>query len=519
MIKRTKKLFSFILAMVMIFSIAVPAFASAAEEAFEEYPTIYVTGAQTNQLYNAEGQKIYPFAKPIMEVAKDIIAPTVKDLIVGNVTGNFDAFNANILGLLDEVFGDVQLDKNGEASDGSHPEFHSSTVAVSEKKGNYGMWDFRFWYDWRLSPVDCALELKNYIDRVKEATGKDKVQLVGRCYGANLIQAYITLYKDHALDSVSDVAYYAQSITGIDFMSAFFSGNVVIEEKAAENFLKFFIEDKDLIKDDVLVNIVITLIEIMGELKTLGLITRSVEDVIGKIRESLFPDAVLATVGSWPSYWSMVNPELYEESRDFVFAGREDEYAGFIAKTDKFHYEVQLKTEETILELQEKGINFYIFTKYGFPDFPLYEGATNQSDGYTCVEKQSFGAVSADFGEVLSEEYINGLSDKTYLSPDYKIDASTCLIPERSWFVKNLHHNYFEVLHPMTLEIMRYDLTVESEKYPQYIYHENDKLTVMEGTDEDYNKVTESVFVKFARLFKLIGEYIKNSMSEKANAA
>jgi hypothetical protein len=215
----------------------------------------------------------------------------------------------------------------------------------------------------------------------------------------------------------------------------------------------------------------------------------------------------------------MVNPELYEASRDFIFAGREDEYAGFIAKTDKFHYEVQLQTEETILELQEKGINFYIFTKYGFPDFPLYEGATNQSDGYTSVKKQSFGAVSADFGEVLSEEYINGLSDKTYLSPDYKIDASTCLIPERSWFVKNLYHSYFEVLHPMTLEIMRYDLTVESEKYPQYIYHENDKLTVMEGTDEDYNKVTESVFVKFARLFKLIGEYIKNSMSEKANAA
>ena len=174
--RNIKKVLSVVLVVVMAFSIAVPAMAT-----YEEYPTIYVTGAQTNQIYNAEGQLIYPFAKPIMEVAKDIIAPTVKDLIVGNITGNFDAFNTNILGLLDDVFGDVKLDKNGEASDGSHPEFHSSTVAVSEKKGNYGMWDFRFWYDWRLSPVDCALELKNYIDRVKEATGKDKVQLVGRC--------------------------------------------------------------------------------------------------------------------------------------------------------------------------------------------------------------------------------------------------------------------------------------------------------------------------------------------------
>lgn len=122
-----KKIISVALALIMILSMAVPAMG-----AYEEYPTIYVTGAQTNNLFNAQGEKIYPFSKPIMEVAKDILVPTIKDLIVGNITGNFDAFNANVLGTLNTVFGDIQLDKNGEASDGSHPEFHSSTVNVDK---------------------------------------------------------------------------------------------------------------------------------------------------------------------------------------------------------------------------------------------------------------------------------------------------------------------------------------------------------------------------------------------------
>ena len=39
---------------------------------------------------------------------------------------------------------------------------------------------YRFAYDWRLSPYDIADELKAYIENVMAATGKDKVNLVGR---------------------------------------------------------------------------------------------------------------------------------------------------------------------------------------------------------------------------------------------------------------------------------------------------------------------------------------------------
>ncbi len=489
-----KKLISFLLCLTLIFSLVVPCFAVQ-----EEYPTIYVTGAQTNNLYSAEGERIYPWDTDLSVVIKQALMPCLESFATGFITNDFEHYADVFYSYLAPIFEEVKLDKNGEASDGSHPEKHSSTVSVSTKQSNYGMWDFRFWYDWRLSPLTTAEELKDYIDRVKQATGKDKVQLVGRCYGANVIQTYLTIYKDHALENVSDAAYYCSSVMGIDFMSALFAGEVVLDDKAVENFVRYYLENEDLLEDEATEVLVVTLVELFRQVEVLGIGTEALEYIFDKVKADLLPAAVRDSVGSWPSYWAMVTPELYEKARDFIFADCKDEYAGFIEKIDTYYYDVQLKVEETIIELEEKGINIYTFTKYGFPEYPLYEGARTQSDGDTPLARQSFGATCADYGEVLSEEYISSMTDTTYLSPDHKVDASTALVPEHAWFIKNLHHNYHEVLHNMTLEIMRYDLTVDNDKYPQFLYHENNILTPMTGLDEDATKKPEHPLASLMR--------------------
>ncbi len=503
-----KKLVALLLVAVVIFSLSSTAFASE-----EEYPTIYVTGIQTNNIYSDEGNLIYPVSVDIMGTLIPKIVPALDELAVGLMTKNYDEYIKILHEDMTPIFADVVLDKNGEASDGSHPEYHSSTVAVSDKKSGYDMWDYRFWYDWRLSPLTSAEELRNYIDRVIEATGKDKVQLVGRCYGANVIQTYITLYKEHTLENVSDIAYYASSVNGIDFMSALFSGEVTIEEQALTNFAEYYLKDEDVLNNDAVSLLAYSLVELFNQIKILGIGTDAVEVFFNEVKGVFIPEVLPLFVGTWPSQWAMINPELYEKAIDFIFEGKKDEYSELIKKTDYYHYNVQLKAEETIKELEGKGINFYIFTKYGFPDMPIYEGAANESDSYTAVPKQSFGAECSDYGEVFSQKYIDSLEDKTYLSPDFKINAATCLIPERSWFIKNLHHNEFAVLHDMTLEIMRYDMTVDNHKYPQYICHDNAVLTPMEGPDEDYGKAPvhplaslmrflTAFFNFFAKLFK-----------------
>ena len=244
-----KKTISLVLSLIMVLTLSLPAFA---ESEPEEYPTIYVTGAQTNDILSAEGEKIWDLDVDVMSVVKEALAPCLQELAFGFVGRDYKAYAEKVNSYVAPLFEKVVLDKNGEAGNGSHPAKHSSTVEVEKKYSDYGIWDYRFWYDWRLSPITTAEELKNYIDRVTEATGKDKVQLVGRCYGANVIQAYITLYKDHALENVSDVSYYASSVMGIDYMTALFSGEVVLDDKAVTNFAEYYLEDENLIEDEVL---------------------------------------------------------------------------------------------------------------------------------------------------------------------------------------------------------------------------------------------------------------------------
>lgn len=508
-----KKFISALLCLILMLSLAVPAFAQS-----EEYPTIYVTGAQTNNLYSAEGELIYPTSVDLMEQVKKALVPCVKELALGYLRDDYSDYADTLYEYLLPVYEKTLLDKNGEASDGSRPEYHSSTVEVSKKTQGYGMWDYRFWYDWRLSPIVTAEELKDYIDRVTEATGKDKVQLVGRCYGANVIQAYITLYKEHAVENVSDVAYYASSVEGIDFMSALFSGEVVLEAQAIANFLNSYSDYNDLIANEDVSVFVFALVELFNQCKVLGLSTEAIQLLFDTLKDDLLPKLLPAVIGTWPSYWSMITPELYTKSVDYMFGENKAEYSEFIKKTDKFHYDVQLVAKETIIELQNKGINFYIFTKYGFADMPLYEGATIAGDSYTSVPRQSFGAEAANFGEVFSEDYLSSLENKTYLSPDLKINAATALLPERSWFIRNLHHNEFAALHDMTLEMMRYDYTVDNEKYPQFMNYEGGlDFSAIEGTDEDYSKPKSSplqALMKFITAFlNLVSKLLKGEIS------
>ncbi len=56
---------------------------------------------------------------------------------------------------------------------------------------------------------------------------------------------------------------------------------------------------------------------------------------------------------------------------------------------------------------------------------------------------QSFGATTAKVPETLSDSYIAKQTEKGlagYISPDRQIDASTCMFPDQTWFVKNLRH-------------------------------------------------------------------------------
>lgn len=208
----------------------------------------------------------------------------------------------------------------------------------------------------------------------------------------------------------------------------------------------------------------------------------------------------------------MVTSDKYEQARDFIFAGREEEYAKFIEKIDAYHNDVQLNIDSTMLELEKEGVNFYIFAKYNFPEFPLYKGATTQGDAYTSVYRQSFGATAADYDKVFSDKYINSIEEanRRFISPDKKIDASTGMFPERTWFIKDLHHNDFSPIHDMSFEIMRYDMTVDNEKYPQFLVYQDSAVSTLTNPDEDATKPEKNKLISLFRFLKSLFVFLVN---------
>ncbi|MBR5826820.1 MAG: hypothetical protein IKY78_07020 [Clostridia bacterium] len=496
-----KKLLSFVLATVLMLSLAVPAFAGE----YKEYPTIYVTGAQTNKIYDTEGNLVSNFNIDLEAVLEEKGMGLLKEFALGMLTDNYKQWASDFHDVVVDIYGKSALDKNGEASNGTAPEYHSSTVDVKEKSEGFGLWDYRFWYDWRISPMVTGNELAAYIDRVIGATGADKVNIVGRCYGANVIAAYVAMNEEHAAKYVDDISYFAPSIDGIDFMTALFTGEIYLDPDAVNNFADWYIENKDLIEDDALATLLMSLIELFNQVEVLGLGSDAIDLLLDRIKTDLLPPILRDTFASWTSYWAMVTPGNLEKAISFIFGGVEEEYSGLITKVRAYYDTVQKDHNETVLAMTDKGVRYNIFAKYNFPDYPLYKGAAVQGDGDTAIPRQTFGATAADYNKVLSEKYLSSVSEENqkYISPDHKIDASTCLLPENTWFIKNLHHDHWGAMEDMCLVIMNNDYNVsQQDVYPQF----TDNNTGKEVTpDEDYEKPEEN---KLSSLFRFISAFL-----------
>ena len=120
MLKNAKKLLSIILAVIMVVSMILPATAATKTE-YKEYPTIYVTGAQTNKIYNTDGELVSDFTIDIEGMVGDNGKTILADFAIGMISDDYQAFADDIYKIIVDTYGKSALDKNGEASNGTSP--------------------------------------------------------------------------------------------------------------------------------------------------------------------------------------------------------------------------------------------------------------------------------------------------------------------------------------------------------------------------------------------------------------
>ena len=115
-----------------------------------------------------------------------------------------------------------------------------------------------------------------------------------------------------------------------------------------------------------------------------------------------------------------------------------------------------------------------ILASYNMQRTPLVESYKNSSDATVDTKYASVGANVALLGETLGDGYVQKVDNgHNHLSADNILDASTCALPENTWFIKNMLHC---VTHGGTKDFYRWFLSGDGDftvftnaKYPQFM--------------------------------------------------
>ena len=489
-----KKLLSVFLCFVLISSVvfcAVPS-SSAASDGID-IPLIYVEGQGATLYKNIgtpEQKKIYPIEIPegYIEEKIDLYLPVFAKAFF---TQNWDEFCVALYDCIVPLFEEVRLDNNGEAEEGCGVDWTWQGNLWDKKvNGKYQIRDYVFKYDWRIDPWETADKLHDYIEAVKAVTGAEEVALLGRCLGASIVAAYMTKYDG---EHVKECIFYASASHGAAMASKAFCGELYLESTGIERY----VYDIQLFEDETIEQLIKSLVTLLQKTYGLDIACWAVNNVYKDIYLDIVPPILSETFATFPGYWSMVTEGDFEKAKEVVFYGDENgEYDGMIEKLDNYHINTRLKMDEKYVELSKEGVEFSNITKYGKQIIPVSRENHVISDGTCEITQSSMGATSATVEGKLSDEYIekaNANGTFKYISPDKQLDASTCLFPDSTWFIKDINHDYFpEHIENIFKDIINIDgFTVfDNPEYPQYLVYNAESDTVLPMTEDNMNTTT-----------------------------
>ena len=468
--RTTKKLISLIIAVIMIMSLATTAFAKDSNwisQSLSDIPVIRISG-DGEPLVDKDGNKIFHYKdaaklltgdgsedgnNEMLESIANVIKPFLLD---GLLRDEWDGFYDSLYTEISKLFANSLLDKDGNAQEGSglrqeridhmnNIRHNDQAWYTSDGVKYYNYNEYWFRYDWRLDPIKTAGDFKAYVDDILASTGCDKVGIVASCLGTNVITAYLAVYPEHAAKSIRGVAYDGSVVGGAEILSEVICAKFKVDPTAVNRIL-IDCDATGLFSVDEFINITIEMLDRTGVLDTLIGTTEKL--LYDKLVEGTTSALALSTFYTWPNYWACVSPEEYESAKYYVFGAegseKRKEYAGLIEQLDRYDRVVRQRIPEILTQTVNNGVHFGAISKYGFQNLPICETSESVSDQFASVKRSSFGATTGTIYRDLSEEYIASRVEAgfgKYISPDKQIDASTCLFPDSTWFIKGSSHS------------------------------------------------------------------------------
>ena len=213
-----------------------------------------------------------------------------------------------------------------------------------------------------------------------------------------------------------------------------------------------------------------------------------------------------------PGLWDLVDAENYEKAKEIMLA---DADSALIKSIDEYHRNVQARAYD-ILMAAEKDTTVYITAQYNLQGLPISESSTTSNNDFLIdVNYASGGAICSKLDETLPEGYTQAKADgHNHLSADRQLDASTCMFPEQTWFIRDMAHVDYNVGESTDFLIWlaksEKQLTVHnSEIYPQFMKYDSKSNTLSPVTDELLKPtVVSQIFAFLAKLVKLSADIL-----------
>jgi len=421
-----KRILSILLAAVLFCAAILPAYAQNPADPrtadVSVYPTITIAGG-AHVLYQDE---FGPDRKVIYdpEALGDVVMGYLPQLLEPLRKLDFNGVIDIVKEALFYMFGESAMDENGESiADNISGDAH--TMADWNLNGDR----IYFGFDFRLSPMDNAVKLHEFVELLKQRRGVDKLNFIATSAGSGIMLSYMKLY---GYDDIAGVVMNISLHDGISMFEAIATGKITFSAEALGK------SNYDISSLNLPIELQ-PLLRILYESGLLDLLSNATEIGVHQWEKRLYNEILIPLFFMSPVYWTYVPATAFEKAKKFLLKG-DDKYARLVETIDRYHNEVVAQADSILLEA-DKHCKVSVRAGYGKPSMPLGRTVNVQSDGTVETFRASFGATGAHLDEPFLFFYKQKKADgHNHISPDRFVDASTCVLPEQTWLTYNMTH-------------------------------------------------------------------------------
>lgn len=513
-----KKILSIFMALVMaVTGVSLSAFA--AEE--DITPVIIVGGVGTRPYYKNLGEDNEESVFPPTIDYPSVISKAVVGVVSAIVAKDVSKLSSAVALIVEEIFDGFMCDENGDSKYDVSLQTYKESIAnynfdykndVSEIAiaGNcadkIGAENVYFYnnYDWRLDPCSNSVKLNAAVQKAKEETNSDKVILIPCSMGGVQTLAYL---EEYGYSDIEKIIFMSSAHKGLLSVSELFSGNIDIDQK---NLFTFFSKLLNIGNENT-DNIFDFICSYFASAPYLNKFFELTNNFAGELSNETVYETLRKVFGTMPGMWSFVRNEYFDKDYDFMINGSMSDV--LIAKIEHYHNNVGIKSDEILKNAAANGVAIDVFSHYDRGSLPVTQTANAEGDTLIETVCTSIGAQVSFVGENLGENYeqVKMCGGHSHVSKDLKIDASTCLFPDSTWFVKGEKHvgcsygsDYGKLIGFLITSKTR-DSVYDYPEYPQFLRADIEEMTLTPITEPE-NEIDVKSEIK--ELFKNIKSII-----------